>query len=539
MAQVFQDGKRWYGEVVETDDVDGNYRIRLGGSNNIHTVNERLVELHPALHGPQNWQGERTLGSLMMQTGSLKELKVDGSGATWEKLTEELPKNFQGYPAELCTVYYSPKNKNGKIDLGDQGKKNPDLVSQVVAFLKGFMVANGQWPYIEAQGWYTGGTHVIGIELNYYSDRSGSQSILGFHKDTAGDNIFVNLIFDNKSQIAATEWFPDVEPQGKETSEHQEKLQPPKYREELEVLRQASLYMFGRSSDIGGGLTKGEYSYVSWVDDAVWHATPYPKKRERRTPEEVIESYDDFVTLSKHDDLRVEEQLNKAIRTAQQGLADLEVRLEELAGLLPRYLAFFNGYRANPLAYPSVTKEEAKGHLQQYKILDAENKAIPAKKKLLEEELEAKFLWRDIRNTWIVLLGTLGEFKGALLHNWLAQRKFSVRDVESWAVAAWKGLYANDKASFEQDVNLRAKTDWPTTLAPSEAIAEDPKVGSKSMKQVPPTLSQRKRSNSANENVVVDVMEKTKDTPRRFIRTWVRMVDVKAKEIEKLKGDLL
>jgi hypothetical protein len=34
-------------------------------------------------------------------------------------------------------------------------------------------------------------------------------------------------------------------------------------------------------------------------------------------------------------------------------------------------------------------------------------------------------------------------------------------------------------------------------------------------------------------------MEKTKDTPRRFIRTWVRMVDVKAKEIEKLKGDLL
>jgi hypothetical protein len=65
-------------------------------------------------------------------------------------------------------------------------------------------------------------------------------------------------------------------------------------------------------------------------------------------------------------------------------------------------------------------------------------------------------------------------------------------------------------------------------------------VGSKSMKQVPPTLSQRKRSNSVNENVVVvDVMEKTKDTPRRFIRTWVRMVDVKAKEIEKLKGDLL
>jgi hypothetical protein len=361
MAQVFQDGKRWYGEVVETDDVDGNYRIRLGGSTNIHTVNERLVELHPALHGPQNWQGERTLGSLMMQTGSLKELKVDGSGATWEELTEELPKNFQGYPAELCTVYYSPKTKNGKIDLEDQGKKNPDLVSQVVAFLKGFMVANGQWPYIEAQGWYTGGTHVIGIELNYYSDRTGSQSILGFHKDTAGGNIFANLISDNKSQIAATEWFPDVEPQGKETSEHQEKLQPPKYREELEVLRQASLYMIGRSSDISGGLTKGEYSYVSWVDDAVWHATPYPKKRERRTPEEVIESYDDFVTLSKHDDLRVEEQLNKAIRTAQEGLADLEVRLEELAGLLPRYLAFFNGYQANPPSVPVRHQRRSQG----------------------------------------------------------------------------------------------------------------------------------------------------------------------------------
>lgn len=101
----------------------------------------------------------------------------------------------------------------------------------------------------------------------------------------------------------------------------------------------------------------------------------------------------------------------------------------------------------------------ANGHVQQYKLLDVENKAIPAKKDQLEKGLEGKLLWRSVRNTWIVVLGTLGELKGTLPHNWLAQRKYSVRDVETWALAAWKGLFVDHQDSFEHDVNLRAKTE--------------------------------------------------------------------------------
>jgi hypothetical protein len=91
--------------------------------------------------------------------------------------------------AELCTVYYAEgkeRQVHSLIDAKELKKLAPATmedfdfdslnekeVSQTVDFLEKFMEANGQWDYIRNQDWYTGGKYVIGIDVNYYPDRSG------------------------------------------------------------------------------------------------------------------------------------------------------------------------------------------------------------------------------------------------------------------------------------------------------------------------------------------------------------------------------
>ena len=498
-VQIYDSGKLSFGQVAEREDASGNYRIRMDGDGpaEIRTVHERNVELHPDHHGPKNWHGERTLGALLMQTGSLKDLVDRDAGTEWERLAVELPKSFQGFPAVLATAYYSYDPDNGshsapRTELADQGPKNAGLVDDVVAFLENFMEKNGQWPYIERQAWFTGvegvdadeggeavdaagPTHVIAIDINYYSDRSKDQTSLGFHKDTAGDNIFVNLIFDNQKQIAATEWFPDLEPQGEATRQHQEALQPEAYRQELESAREAGLYMYGADAEISGGLTKGALSYVSWVDDAVWHATPYPESRNTRSADEVIADYEEFETLSAFDHVKT------------PGSEELE--------------------------------NEA---------------ALHAEGSVERDNVE---FWLGVWHRWVTVLGTLGRWMGSHLQQWLTRTNYSVRDVESWAALAWEKLYRGKKADFEADVK-KADTSWRTSHGAAEAIAPDDKVGSKSMRQVPPSAG-RMRANSVNGDAVKAAIEESTlaGTPRRFIRTWVRMVRVDAPEILALIGE--
>jgi hypothetical protein len=544
MVQVFRNKKRWYGQVAETDDAQGNYRIRVDEdeSADIRKVHERYVELHPDHHGPKDWQGERTLGALTMQTGSVEELETDGTGSKWADISAELSKpdpksgtnepKFLGFPVELCTVYYSPKTR--KLVLTRDGKRDPVLMGQVVDYLEQFMEANGQWPYIERQAWYTQGTHVIAIEVNYYSDRKHAQASLGFHKDTAGDNIFVNLIFDNERPIAATEWYQDVEPQGKATSTHQSKLQPGTYRDELEEVRMAGLYMFGRTSEIKGGVTKGAHSYVSWVDDAVWHATPYPEKRAVRSAADVKAEYDKFDGLSRREEARTKgsagfdqkvQQHEASLSRLRSTYDALKVEFDRIAAELGKLDDSSDEYRQLVVGEYSPCRAKIQRIVDTYKFDEGKLKSVEAR--------------RGVYFKWINVLGTLGEWDGTHLERWLKAQKRSVRDVESWALKAWQAVYSGKKPDFEHDVDQRASHPWRETPGPAEAIAEEKKVGSKSMKQVPPTASQRQRSNSLNLAAVKQAFTENKDIPRRFIRTWVRMVPVDAKEIARYRKALV
>lgn len=140
------------------------------------------------------------------------------------------------------------------------------------------MEKNGQSSYIKRQPWYLSGEYVIAIDINYYPDRTPYKGIPSFHKDTGGTNLFVNLIFDNALDIEATEWFADLAEPSARRARWQEKLLPPALLKEMGEARK-NLEPEHKGKDVRGGVARGEYIFVSWVDDLVWHATPSVNRR--------------------------------------------------------------------------------------------------------------------------------------------------------------------------------------------------------------------------------------------------------------------
>ena len=73
------------------------------------------------------------------------------------------------------------------------------------------MGANGQMDFIDDQPWFQDGTGGSGDRRQLLPQRPLVAGGLGLHKDTANENLFVNLIFSNTSDTPATEWTEDTE----------------------------------------------------------------------------------------------------------------------------------------------------------------------------------------------------------------------------------------------------------------------------------------------------------------------------------------
>jgi len=236
-------------------------------------------------HMDDHSDSKSELDSLVMQTGSVDKL-LGPDDKTWPTLAGELKKTFKANPsenilAEVCTVYYTHDKQQGDIKKlpGSQQLVNGE-VEQTVSFLENFMNKNGQWDYIKKQDWFTGGKYKIGIDVNYYANRPVNQEEMpGFHKDTGGNNIFVNLIFDNKDPIESTEWFADLSEPSKARRDWQAGLLPDSFRKALDDSRKSLQDTYGDDEEVRGGISEVPNTYVSWVDDLVWHATPTAKAR--------------------------------------------------------------------------------------------------------------------------------------------------------------------------------------------------------------------------------------------------------------------
>jgi hypothetical protein len=389
---------------------------------------------------------KKKLDQLYMDTGSLDTLLPDSD---WSDIATDLWVDYavglgpkQDKLAELCTVYY----KAGKEAQTKEkpASKDTEQVPRVVAFLEKFMEANGQWDYIRDQDWYKKDGYVIGIEVNYYANRLGSGALPGFHKDTAGDNVFVNLIFDNTDTIEGTEWFADVEKPGKTRKAWQKGVLPESYRTDLNRARKDISAKTGKDEDVHGG-TVGSHAYVSWVDDLVWHATPTAVPRIVYGVQDAIDSYD---------------ALDSSVDSDGFGFVD------------------------------PVTKANVYGR---------------------------------------AIIASMAESPGPYLFAWLNRNNLKPQDIDdAQAKKAWKELYGgNTEQSFRRyhsDTKARAKLPWRLTGDLSEASAPDDSLkGSKSITEIPVGLSKRRRANSLPASTELAEV-RAKNTPRNFLRTWVRVL---------------
>ncbi|MFC0546215.1 hypothetical protein [Kutzneria chonburiensis] len=300
-----------------------------------------------------------------------------------------------------------------------------------------------------------------------------------FHKDTGGNNIFVNLVFDNANPIEATEWFVDVEEPGGLRAKWQERLLPAEHRKELADLREyLRLHRDEQRSllEVQGGVLEGRHICVSWVDDLVWHATPTVNQRYEYHAADAIADY--------------AASTRAATFLATTVLPDRSVS---------------NYYDYSRLTYRSTGKNY------------------------------------DIH--LVELVGTIADEPGTALVTWLTTAGKRQQDIDcDLAVTAWMALYANDRKTFENDVALRDKTSWRLTGGTAEAIAyddrlaKDPSVGEAiTTNEQPVGLAKIRRANSAGSEEfkkrLADVAAANASVPRRFIRTWVRILPATSAEV--------
>ncbi|HEY7392434.1 MAG TPA: DUF4157 domain-containing protein [Bryobacteraceae bacterium] len=109
------------------------------------------------------------------------------------------------------------------------------------------------------------------VEIHYYRERVQSEP--GFHKDSVGETLFVNLNYVNEEEISGPEYIvnPPVDPQH---LKNREETLPKKFRTHLKeagtkLLRPRSI----------GMKSVPKYGVVTFVDELIHHKTPTPGHR--------------------------------------------------------------------------------------------------------------------------------------------------------------------------------------------------------------------------------------------------------------------
>lgn len=237
---------------------------------------------------PLSAQKEDPLVNLMMRTGSFADITGKQAFDNLTKLFREMktvdrtPYNLKvGALAPLGKIVVAPSSGTELTWAMDGTPPNyAGFASRVEDTVRELMSNNGQLKYIRQQDWFKSNDFEVVIDVNYYKDRP-IDSRLGFHKDTGGTNLFVNLMFDNPDEIAATEWTQDrLPPQGIKL-ELLTRLAPASMLQGI-LNAKATLGQVaapGRNTIQGGKLPP--YAFVSWVDELVWHSTPMLAHRER------------------------------------------------------------------------------------------------------------------------------------------------------------------------------------------------------------------------------------------------------------------
>ena len=144
-------------------------------------------------------------------------------------------------------------------------ENNERLKSLIVRNTISTMISAGQIEYLRASG-LTGGGYKIVIEIHYYANRASDQ--IGFHKDTKGQTLFVNLNYLHSDPLLGPEYI--VNPARSEQHEAEiKKTLPRKFRKDLKEVRRG----LADPTEIGVSIIEPG-GFVAFVDELIHHTTP-------------------------------------------------------------------------------------------------------------------------------------------------------------------------------------------------------------------------------------------------------------------------
>lgn len=235
------------------------------------------------------------LKDLAVKEGSVATLMADG-GSSLAEVDAEMKKTFSHEDMNqtqfLGFFTFSQADETWKWDAGGDDCPEGSWKEKTSAFLKGFMIANGQMDYIRTRDWYTTGSHVVEVDVNYYINRAFNSAPPYWHKDTGGGNLFVNLIFTNSEPIVGTEVTADSRPMGDVKKASLLSNMPVEQVQDIESTRDVRR---GPESakKIGAGLLP-KMGFVSWVDELSWHSSPFMASRKKWSlalAKEAMENY--------------------------------------------------------------------------------------------------------------------------------------------------------------------------------------------------------------------------------------------------------
>jgi Domain of unknown function (DUF4157) len=173
-----------------------------------------------------------------------------------------------------------------------------DHLADIRKLIRGTLKASAQLDYLNDNFAAIDATHTIIIDVDWYLQRT--QADVGFHKDSRGTTLFVNLTYNNDKtmQGAATKLDREGQPALEEKF-------PEKVRKDLEERRQS--YQGITLDDQVGDLKEkevGEYARLSFSDPSVWHSTPLLGHRVEKLPppkdERTLATYLTRVGLPRH-----------------------------------------------------------------------------------------------------------------------------------------------------------------------------------------------------------------------------------------------
>lgn len=148
--------------------------------------------------------------------------------------------------------------------VGDGEGLEDGLEASIEQHVKATLVATGQLEYLVDSGLLQ--SHFIEVDVDFYYKRNPDG--IGFHKDTIGHSLFVNLNFNNSVPIVGPEYILNPEPIEAHDSHVQDKLPAVFWADVLKAREE-----IGPPSEISASMID-PYGTIGWVDELMHHSTP-------------------------------------------------------------------------------------------------------------------------------------------------------------------------------------------------------------------------------------------------------------------------